>query len=194
MEPAPDAQLVCALKAGDPAAFDAIYDALRARLYSFLLRLSRRHDVAEDLLEETWLRLVTHAHGLSDDTCLPAWLFTVARNLYASWCRHRAVDESRISELTPSWPAPGRGESPFDAAARTETEHRLEMALARLSHADREAVLLVGSEGFTPSQAAEIIGLPGDAFRKRLQRARQRLAIEMNATSAGHLSAPGHRQ
>src|SRR5512134_818726 len=97
-------RLVARLKAGDAAAFEAIYEAFRPRLFSFLARLSRRRDVAEDLLEETWLRLVTTASALTDDTRLGPWLFTVARNLFASWCRHRAVDDNRIFDLAWSWP------------------------------------------------------------------------------------------
>jgi len=174
-------RLVARLKAGDVSAFDAVYEAFRPRLFSFLVRLSRRRDVAEDLLEETWLRLVTRANTLTDDTSLGAWLFTVARNLHASWCRHRAVDEDRISDLTPSWPAPAPGETPFESAARSETERRLEVALARLPRRDREALLLVAVEGLTPSEAAWSLGLPPETLRKRLQRARERLAVEMDA-------------
>ena len=55
---------------------------------------------------------------LVDDERLGPWLFTVARNLYFSWRRSRAVDEARTSELDPAWPAPERGDSPFEAAAR----------------------------------------------------------------------------
>ena len=181
MEREIELRLVARLKAGDVSAFDAVYEAFRPRLFSFLVRLSRRRDVAEDLLEETWLRLVTRANTLTDDTSLGAWLFTVARNLHASWCRHRAVDEDRISDLTPSWPAPAPGETPFESAARSETERRLEVALARLPRRDREALLLVAVEGLTPSEAAWSLGLPPETLRKRLQRARERLAVEMDA-------------
>jgi RNA polymerase sigma-70 factor (ECF subfamily) len=176
-------RLVARLKAGDAAAFEAIYEAYRPRLFSYLARLSRRRDVAEDLLEETWLRLVTRAAELRDDSCVGAWLFTVARHLYLSWCRHRALDDWRLSELTPSWPAPAPGETPFEAAARGQTERRLEKALARLSTQDREVLLLVAVEGLTPAEAATALGIAAEALRKRLQRARERLASEMDAVS-----------
>jgi RNA polymerase sigma factor (sigma-70 family) len=173
-------RLVRRLKEADAAAFEAVYEAFRPRLFSFLVRLSRRRDVAEDLLEETWLRLVARAGELADDTCLGAWLFTVARNLFASWCRHRAVDEDRLSELTPSWPAPRPGETPFESAARSETERRLETALARLGLRDREVLLLTAVEDLTPAEAAEVLGIAPEAVRKRLQRARERLLAEMD--------------
>ncbi len=184
MEREIELRLVARLKTGDAAAFEAVYEAFRARLYSFLVRLSRRRDVAEDLLEETWLRFVGRARDLRPDTCLAAWLFTVARNLHTSWCRNRALHEERISDLTPAWPAVARGETPFEATARTETERRLETALARLTLRDREVLLLVAIDELTPSEAAASLGLTAEALRKRLQRARERLAAEMAAKPA----------
>jgi RNA polymerase sigma-70 factor (ECF subfamily) len=177
-------RLVARLKAGDPAAFEAIYEAHRPRLFGFLVRLSRRRDVAEDLLEETWLRLVTRCATLTDDARVGPWLFTVARNLYFSWRRSRAVDEARTSELDPAWPAPERGDSPFAAAARAELERRVEAALARLPLRDRELLLLVGVEGLTPSEAAGVCGIPAVTLRARLHRAREKLAAEMDADRA----------
>ena len=184
-------RLVVRLKAGDPAAFEAIYEAYRPRLFGFLARLSRRRDVAEDLLEETWLRLVTRSATLTDEARLGPWLFTVARNLYCSWRRSRAVDESRTSELDPAWPAPERGDSPFEATARRELERRVEAALARLPLRDRELLLLVGVEGLTPSEAAGVCGVPAVTLRARLHRAREKLAAVMNADRAAPRAKAG---
>jgi RNA polymerase sigma-70 factor (ECF subfamily) len=174
-----EVRLVARLKEGDPAAFDAVYEAYRPRLFGFLVRLSRRRDVAEDLLEETWLRLIARTATLDEDARLAPWLFTVARNLYFSWRRSRAVDAGRTSELDPSWPAPETGASPFESAARAELERRVEAALARLPLRDREVLLLVGVEGLTPAEAASVCGLPAATLRARLHRARERLAAEM---------------
>src|SRR5512135_980314 len=138
MERETELALVRRLREEDADAFDAVHAEFHARLFNFLARLSRRRDVAEDLLEETWLRLVAKAADLSDDTRLGPWLFTVARNLFASWCRHRAVDDGRILDLAVSWPGALPRESPFEATARGETERRLEVALARLTANDRE--------------------------------------------------------
>jgi RNA polymerase sigma-70 factor, ECF subfamily len=177
-------QLVARLQAGDAAAFDAVYEAYRPRLFSFLARLSRRRDVAEDLLDETWLRLVACAPRLADDTCLVAWLFTVARNLHTSWRRHRALDEDRLVEAPAVWPDPAPGQSPFDAAACDETERRLERALSSLPLRDREALLMVTAGEMTAAGAAAALGLSPAALRKRVQRARERLASAMELESA----------
>jgi RNA polymerase sigma-70 factor (ECF subfamily) len=174
-------RLVARLKGGDPAAFEAVYEAYRPRLFGFLVRLSRRRDVAEDLLEETWLRLVTRTATLHDEAPLGPWLFAVARNLYFSWRRSRAVDATRTSDLDPSWPAPERGDSPFEAVARAELERSVEAALGRLPLHDREVLLLVGVLGLTPAEAAGVCSLPAVTLRARLHRARERLAAEMGA-------------
>jgi RNA polymerase sigma-70 factor (ECF subfamily) len=194
MEREVEIRLVNRLKCGDPAAFETVYEALRPRLFSFLIRLCRRTDVAEDLLEETWLRLATHANALTMDTRLAAWLFTVARNLHVSWRRRQAIDSQRISELTPCWPEPETGETPYEAAARNETERRLETALARLPVSDREVLLLVSVEGFSHSEAALLLELTPESWRKRLQRARERLAAKMNQGSESRQEKTGQLQ
>ena len=167
--------LVERVRGGDTAAFDAIHAAFNPRLYTFLSRLAHSRDVAEDLLEETWLRFVTHADQLRSDTRLGPWLFTVARNVHVTWCRARAV-ERRVAATLDIWPAGSVAESPFAHAAGNELGGRLERALASLSVEAREVLLLVGVEGMTPSEAAAVCGVTPEAMRQRLKRARSQLA------------------
>ena len=172
--------LLDGLKAGDASAFEAVHSAFNARLFSFLLRLSRRRDVAEDLLEETWLRLVSHCHRLRPDTQLAPWLFTVARNLYISYQRARAFEDSQSAGFIGLWPSSQARQSPFEETAANETERRLEGAINELPALYREVVLLVGVEGFMPVEAAAICGVTPEALRQRLSRARARLVEQMN--------------
>jgi len=165
-------RLVDRLRSGDEEAFDAVHDAFNTRLFNFLARLANRRDVAEDLLEETWLRLVTHAHRLEKDTRLGPWLFTVARRLYASYCRSRLLEDSHAAGLLGLWPAGIPGPSPLEAAETGETRRRIVSALASLPVAYREALLLVAVEGHRPSEAAQVCGITPEAMRQRLSRAR----------------------
>jgi RNA polymerase sigma factor (sigma-70 family) len=168
-------QIVGRLRTGDPEAFDAVHDAFNARLYNFLARLSNRRDVAEDLLEETWLRLVQHARRLKPDTRLGPWLFTVARRLHASYCRARLLEASHADGLIGLWPCGSPGPSPSDAAEASEAQRRIATALSTLPAAYREALLLVAVEGMRPVEAAEICGVTAEAMRQRLSRARDLL-------------------
>jgi RNA polymerase sigma-70 factor (ECF subfamily) len=180
--------LVDRLRAGDATAFDVVHAAFNPRLFSFLLRLSRRRPVAEDLLEETWLRLVTHAGRLRPDTRLAPWLFTVARNLHMSYQRSRLLEETHAASFIGLWPFGTARSSPFEETAANEFERRIESALAALPVAYREVLLLVGVEGFRPVDAAGVLGISPEALRQRLSRARALLARRLETTSDASVS------
>jgi RNA polymerase sigma-70 factor (ECF subfamily) len=172
--------LVERLREGDKDAFDAVHAEYNVRLFNFLARLSRRREVAEDLLEETWLRLVAKCRGLRPDTRLGPWLFTVARNLYVSYCRSRLLEDSHATSLLGLWPFSAHRSSPYEETAANEFERRLEAALAALPAPYREVLLLVGVEGLQPAEAAEVCGVTPEALRKRLSRAREMLARSLD--------------
>ena len=178
-----DVDLVRRLKARDAAAFDAIYDRFNARLFAFLVRLSRDRDRAQDLLEDTWLRLVSHVDRLRPDTHLGPWLFTVARHLYLSECRARVLEQSDEDTLAHASPAP----SPFEETAANESHRRLEAALASLPLHYREVLLLVAVDGLSTAAAAAVCGISNDAVRQRLSRGRAMLAERMAAATLPHL-------
>src|SRR6266850_742735 len=177
--------LVKRLRNGDADAFDEAYSAFNTCLFTFLLRLSRRRDVAEDLLEETWLRLVKHASRLRPDTRLGPWLFTVARNLHVSFSRSRLLEDSVAASLIAIWPCSLERCSPFEAVAASELEARIERALAAMPSASREVLLLVGVAGMNHSDAADVCGITPEALRQRLHRARETLSkvLERDATA-----------
>jgi RNA polymerase sigma-70 factor, ECF subfamily len=164
--------LVSRLRAGDATAFDEIFDVFNHRLLGFLSRMAKNRSVAEDLAEETWLRLVLRGDDLDADTRLGPWLFTVARNLYISHCRSRAREHSGAADLILLWPRE-LPRSPFDLASLGEFEQRLEAAIASLPPAYREVLLLVGVEQLRPVDAAKVCGISPESLRQRLSRARK---------------------
>jgi RNA polymerase sigma-70 factor (ECF subfamily) len=185
MDPETERLLVTRLRDGDTTAFDEVYDVYRARVFAFLLRMSRSRTVAEDLLDETWLRLVQYASTLRPDTRFGPWLFTVARNLYWSHRRASLIEESRAPELIGLWPSPESWPSPFDLAAADELERRVEIALSGLPAHYREVLLMVATEGLTPGEAAAACGISPEALRQRLSRGRTALAEKLDVTRLG---------
>ena len=177
--------LVERLRGGDTTAFDAVYEAFHARLFTFLLRLSRRRDVAEDLLEETWLRLVKHARRLRPETRLGPWLFTVARHLHVSYVRSRILEDSATESLMALWPFSIERSSPFEAAAASELQRRIERALASMPVTSREVLLLVAVAGLDQADAADVCGITPEALRQRLSRARALLARALEDGRSG---------
>ena len=176
--------LVDRLRAGDADAFDDVYAAFNTRLFTFLVRVSRRREVAEDLLEEVWMRLVRHGPRLQPDTRLGPWLFTVARNLHVSYVRSRMMEDSAAVGLISIWPCSLDRSSPFEETAAHELERRLERALATLPVAAREVLLLVAVAGLEPSDAADVCGITPQALRQRLHRARELLARALDREAA----------
>jgi RNA polymerase sigma factor (sigma-70 family) len=181
-------QLVARLRDGDPEAFDEVHGAFNGHLFNFLARLSGSRDVAEDLLEETWLRLVRHARRLQPDTRLGAWLFTVARHLHVSYCRSRLLEDASAAALLSLWPSGRRTPSPLEAVEASEAQRHLAAALASLPAIYREALLLTVVDDLRPSEAARVCGISGEAMRQRLSRARALLAQRLTDTGAAGLA------
>jgi RNA polymerase sigma-70 factor (ECF subfamily) len=192
--PAPDAELVASLRRGDASAFDRVYSTYHTRVFSFLLRLSGRRDTAEDLAQETWLKLAKAAPGLREDTTLAPFLFTVARNAFVSHRRWAMLDLSRI--VTFGLEAMGSAATEPTPEASHESARAialLEGALQRLPVASREVLLLVGVEGIEQEEVARMLGLSYDALRQRLSRARAQLAETMESIEKRE-SAGGERR
>ena len=139
--------LVDALRRGEPAGFDEVYARYRGRILGFLLRLSRRRDVAEDLFQETFCKLARHAPKLAEDTDLAAWLFRVARNRMIDLFRRKKPsslnnpisaeeDADTLEDLLPSADA-----GPEAAYARNLLLDALEEALDELPEAQRQVFI-----------------------------------------------------
>jgi RNA polymerase sigma-70 factor (ECF subfamily) len=157
------------------AAFDGVFAGYRRRLYGYLVRMTRRRDAAEDLLQETFLRLAQHGTALDHETRLGPWLFTVAHRLVVSWARAQAVRDQLAGDF-PQREVAHAERSPLEALADSQAQLALERAFAALAPAHREVALLVGVEGMQPAEVAQILGVKPDAIRQRLSRARTQLA------------------
>jgi RNA polymerase sigma-70 factor (ECF subfamily) len=167
-EPAVDLD---ALRRLDPVAIDAVFDGWSPRLNGFLRRMGASAEIAEELVQETFVRLVRTAPRLADGTRLGAWLFTVARNLWVSHRRWAWIDGTRLLEL--AW-GPRRGTpTPAELVAADEVRARAESVVATLPAAQREVFLLVVAEGLDPAEAAGILGISAESARQRLARARR---------------------
>jgi RNA polymerase sigma-70 factor (ECF subfamily) len=162
---------LAALRRLEPGAVDAAFDAWNGRLNGYLRRLGASPEVAEELVQEAFVRLVRTAPRLAEDTRLGAWLYTVTRNLWVSHRRWAWVDGTRLLEL--AWGPRGTGTTPAEAYAASQAQARVERAVAALPVPQREVFLLVVGEGLEPGEAAEVLGITAEAARQRLARARR---------------------
>lgn len=169
----PDAELARRLRRGDAGAFDLVYARYHERIWRHLHRLTRSRAAADDLFQDTWLKVVEHAPRLSEDTHLAAYLFTIASNRARSHRRWAFLRFSRTEPIEDE--PPGAAPSAeVDAAAREEIL-RVDRVMQRLPPEQSEVLCLLALEGFDAAQAAAILGIREDAVRKRASRARAAL-------------------
>ena len=170
----PDHETLALLRRRDARGFDQAYGRYGGRLFSFLSRLAGRdrRQLAEDMLQQTFLTLAERGAELRPDSDLRAWLFTVARNAFLGHVRgSRFETEGPSLELVADYS--------HDAEARLMLGD-VEQALQRLRLEDRELLLLVGAEGLEPISVARMLELEPPTLRKRLARARRRLLEELS--------------
>jgi RNA polymerase sigma-70 factor (ECF subfamily) len=153
----------------DPALRDQILAAIPS-LRAFAISLSGNVDRADDLVQETILRALANIHSFQPGTNLPAWLFTILRNLFRSEYRKRRREvedaDGSFAQTLKSNP---------DQIGRIEFQE-FRLALAELPADQREALILVGASGFSYEEAADICECAVGTIKSRVNRARSRLA------------------
>jgi RNA polymerase sigma-70 factor (ECF subfamily) len=175
-----DAALMQRLQAGDTGAFQALYERHHRAVFGFLLRsLADRH-AAEDLLQETFLRVFVHREAYRPTAAFRTWLFTIARNLLID--RFRAVrgkpepdDPEALSTLS------ALGALPLERAEGRQLAERLEAAIEQLPRSQREVLLLSRVAGLDHQEIAQVIGASPQAVRVALHRALRRLHRQLEA-------------
>ena len=146
------------------------YDAYQRDIHGFLRAATRDPDVAEDLTQETFIRLYREIHAGRTPDNIRAWLYTVATNLVTSRGRRMAVAERFKAVLA----IRGSADSPEQESIRAEQQDVVQRALAKLPTDDRTALLL-SAHGFAGRDIAAVLGRTDGATRTLLTRARLRL-------------------
>lgn len=153
---------------GDDSAFAEVFAALTPRLRAFLWRLSGSPELADDLIQETLLRM-HHARGsFAEGRRVAPWAYAIARNCWISHARSAQTRLARASgELNELELAAGPGASGEEASIARQSARVVERALARMTEARREAFVLLRYEGMSVSAAAQIVGISEGALKIR---------------------------
>ena len=162
------------LRRGDAEAFDALLALYQNRLYRYLLRLTANSAVAEDLFQETWLRVLTHIHRYDERRPFEPWLFAVARNLALDHLRKaspESLDEPSESGETKSARLGSEEPGSLERLLDQERLGLLEKGLEGLPPLSREALSLRFEEEMTFEEMAAVLGAPLPTVKSRVQRA-----------------------
>ncbi len=173
-DPRPDEALMEEVRAGNLADFQALYDRHHQGVFGFLLRSLGERGTAEELLQETFLRVFAHREEYRARAAFKAWLFTIARNLLIDQLRQRSENPEIDSGETLETVA-DPGATPLQQAEASEVEERLQAAVLRLRPSQREVLLLHRFAGLSLEEIAEVTGASAVGVRVTLHRALRRL-------------------
>jgi RNA polymerase sigma-70 factor (ECF subfamily) len=158
---------------GETAAFDELYEQVAPRLLGFLIKLGNRRSLAEDLLQETFIKVHrARASYIRDSDPLP-WMFTIAHRTFIDEMRRRSRSPERVgvTDELPDVATNIRGiRDEHDDALENERVREALDALGSLPIAQREAVVLTKLEGKSVAEAAAITGTSLGAMRVRMHR------------------------
>src|SRR6266576_2690622 len=183
--------LVARAKAGDLEALEALYRAFETPVYNLALRVLRRPEDAEDVLQETFLEVVRSIKQYRGEGHLWGWIRQIATSKALMRIRHDRVRETEeFHEESPVWAGrgAGAGEGAGDGAGvgasggaggrspgAVPAQIDLERALERLSETARAVVWLHDVEGYTHEEIAEQMGKTVSFSKSQLARAHVRL-------------------
>lgn len=178
---AAEIDLIRRARSGDAEAIESLIRAHQDGLYSFILRLSGRPEVAEDVVQEAFVRVLRHLDRFDERFRFSTWLFTIAKRLFVNAAqKHRPVyDTDTVAGRG------ANGPTPASQIARAERlghlRDTLDTALAALSEQQREVVLLFHQQNWPIGEIAAYLGMPEGTVKSHLHRARKRMHAVITA-------------
>jgi RNA polymerase sigma-70 factor (ECF subfamily) len=188
-----DEVLADRIRRGDAAAFDLFFERYAARLVAYLEGMVGERAAAEDLLQETMLRVFRHIHRYEERGRFRAWVFRTATNAALSELRRRRYAAGAALEGAALEVAEARAGDPAENHAKERRRRATLAALARLGEDQRSVVLLRMREELSVREIAATLGIPEGTVKSRMHHAIRRMRdwIEGAAEAASRME-PEH--
>jgi RNA polymerase sigma-70 factor (ECF subfamily) len=184
-----DAELLTWYTAGEEAAFREIVDRYKNGLYAFLGKFLNRHDLVEDVFQETFLQLFSSRESFDKNRPLRPWLFTIAANKAKdALCKGRRTSAVPIGSMTDTEDLSfddmlntitSDPTMPYEELEKNETALNVGQIIASMPDNLREILLLSYFQRFSYKQMAEILSIPIGTVKSRLHTAVGRFAKDL---------------
>lgn len=180
-----DEELVARLRLGDAPALRTLMERYRGPLHGYLVRLLGSTDDAEDLFQDTWLRVLRNAARFDDQRAFRPWLYAIATNLVRNTYRARSYRDALSldrpeggDEDAPSLVSrlAGVGSQPGDAAERDESARAVRDAVGELPEKGRAALVLFYYQGLSYEEIGDALEIPVGTVKSRIHNAVAKLA------------------
>ena len=170
MTPAELVWLIAAVAKRDEAAFERLYAATRAKLYGVVLRILRRHDLAEEVIQETYVKIWNSAGQFNPALASPiTWMTSIARNRAIDVVRKKG--ELSIEEEPDAMEVAADSPDPLARREMSEELRRLLECIGRLEPDRQKLVLMAYYNGWSREQLAEQFASPVNTIKTWLRRA-----------------------
>jgi len=179
MTDANDELLAIRCQLGEREAFDALIERYAERLRGYARRVAAQEAEVDDLVQDTWLRVLRGLPGLRDPARFRSWLFGIAHRVL--------IDRLRSRYAAPAEDSTEADDRPLADEADLQQDHvdrdQVERGMAVLSPPDREAVWLFHFEQLTLDEIAAATSVPVGTVKSRLHRARKQMRLALDATA-----------
>ena len=168
-----EAQIATGLRRRDPDVLDALIEQYQHRLLRYLAHMTGNRATAEDLFQETWIRVLEKGHQYDGKSRFATWLMTIAHNVAIDHLRKRnpaSLDEMRDADDAAPFEPVATGLSPLEHAAAKEEKARIQAALDELPTIFREVLVLRFQEQMKLEEIAKLVGIPLATVKTRLYR------------------------
>ena len=186
-QPLPDQTLIESIQAQQAWAFEALYERYAAAIRRHLCHIVQDEPAAEDLLQETFLRVWTRSNQWNGQGAVKGWLFRIATNLALNHLRSRRrrpeqplelpemmVDDDDLPD-TPAWLVDTASLGPEAVVEQVEQGARLQKIIRDLPDEKRELLRLVHQMELSLREAADELGIPEGTAKSRLYYAREQV-------------------
>ncbi len=181
-------ELMRGLRNRDPEIVSRLIDEHKGRLFAFLFSLTENRDTAQDLFQETWLRVLERGYQYRGEWKFESWLLSIAKNLVIDQARRKRELSlevlSKRHDGPPFEPAAHPAPTPLDLLTQRERNQRLQQHLRRLPANCREVVLMRVRDGLPLQKMAELLRVPITTVKARLYRTVALLNQRMEACGA----------
>ena len=185
----PDADVVTLAQQGREAAFRELVRRYERPVFSLVYRMVRDRELAEDLSQETFIKVLNHIDRYRPEFKLSSWLFKIANNVAIDHLRRRRLNTVSVdgsphaasaaeAEAT-AFDLVSRGESALEELESRELGSSIERAIARLRPEYRSCILLRHVEGRSYEEIAATLDLPLGTVKTYIHRARHELRREL---------------
>jgi RNA polymerase sigma-70 factor, ECF subfamily len=181
------------LRRQDAALLDQLIVEYQHRLLRYLLYLTSNREMAEDLFQETWMRVLLRGAQFQGNARFDTWLFTIARNLVIDYRRRRTL--ASLDELSESngedrpFEIASEEPTPLDQYMREQNGSIIAEALLALSPLHREVIVLRFHEDLALEEIATVTGAPLSTVKSRLYRGLAALRPRIESRTAARPAA-----